>query len=436
MVYCGSRTDGGRTAFEETVRRSILVAGLLGLAFAFPAIAQAQVVAAPPPPAGHLNVGAYYYAWYGPSRHPWLDAWYGRLSIPGRKHSSGRHWQEGYLRNQLDMPQQPLLGEYDSRDPQVIARHLQWAQQYGIDTFIVSWWGQGSYEDVTMRDHLLSSTAIGSTTLAAFYESLSLLPLTNGRPDFDVATTQQKLIDDVDYLARTYFAHPNYARVGTKPVVYFYVTRTWRGNYVQAIADLRATIRSRYGYDLYLVGDEVDLDDAPTPDRIRLFDAITSYTMYSDQQTPGWPDDTAFLAKVRQSYDAFKQVADQNGVAFIPNALPTYNDRAARLGANHPVLPPEVNATTPAGTGSLFSRMLELDADYLDPTLRALNITSFNEWHSDTQVEPTAPAAASSGPATYTQGYLYPSPGFRLLELLRDFRSAHGGQLSRVGTLD
>jgi hypothetical protein len=175
------------------------------------------------------------------------------------------------------------------------------------------------------------------------------------------------------------------------------------------------------------VADEVDPDGPVVPDRIRLFDAITSYTMYSSRQTPGWPDDTGILAAIRRRYDAFRQVADQYGVAFIPDALPTFNDRGVRLPVNHYVLPPETNAATPPGTGSLFGQMLALDADYLDPNLRAMNVTSFNEWHEDTQIEPTAPAASSTGPATYTQGYTYPSYGFRPLEQLRDFRAAHGG---------
>jgi glycoprotein endo-alpha-1,2-mannosidase len=353
-----------------------------------------------------LSVGAYYYPWYGTGR---------------------RHWSAGYVRNLLDTPQQPLLGEYDSHNAQTVASHFQWAQQYGINTFIVSWWGPGSYEDTTIRDYLLPSPAIGPTKVAAFYESLSLLPVTNGVVDFNNPAAGQKLLADVDYLARTYFSNPGYARVNGKPVVYFYVTRTWRGDYTKAIADLRSTIKARYGYDLYLVADEVDPDGTPTPDRIRLFDAITSYTMYSSRQTPGWPADTGLLPTIRARYDAFKQIADQFGVAFIPDALPSFNDRGVRLAANHYVLPPEVDATTPPGTSSLFSRMLDLDADYLDPNLRALNVTSFNEWHEDTQIEPTAAAPPSSGPATYTQGYTHPSYGFRLLELLRDFRAAHGG---------
>jgi glycoprotein endo-alpha-1,2-mannosidase len=360
----------------------------------------------PPPPPGQngIQIGAYFYPWYGPS---------------------GRHWSAGYVRQRLATPQRPLAGEYDSRNGTTIAQQLGWAQQYGVDYFISSWWGVGSYEDVTTRNHVMTSPAIGGTKVTLLYESLALLPKTGGLITFDAAA-ESKLVSDFDYLARTYFGDPGYLKVGGRPMVFIYVTRIWRGNYAHAIATVRSTIKARYGYDVYLVGDEVDWDGSPNADRIKLFDAITAYTMYSDLQQPGWPAETGYLAGVRTRYNAFKSVAAANGVRFIPNVLPQFNDRGVRLGANHYVLPPETQPGL-ADTYSLFSQFLGLAGDYLDPQLRMLTVTSWNEWHEDTQIEPTAAAAASSGPTQYTQGYTYYSYGFKLLDILRAFSVARGG---------
>lgn len=356
-------------------------------------------------PATGLDVGAYWYGWYG---------------------SSGRHWQDGYVRHVLSTPQRPQLGEYDSRDVNVIATQLGWARQAGVDHLISSWWGQGSYEDVTTRDYLLASPAIGTTRIALLYESLALLPVSSGVITFD-ATAEAKLIADVDYMARTYFVNPHYERVDGKPVVYLYVTRIWRGDYAHAIATLRSTIRARYGYDLYLIGDEVDWDGSPVADRIRLLDAITAYTMYSDLQRPGWPADTLFLDGVRSRYTQFQAVAAANGVRFIPDAMPGFDDRGVRLAANHYVLPLEVSAAMPTGSWSLFSGMLDAAAPFIDASRPMLTVTSWNEWHEDTEIEPTAAAATSTGPATYTQGYAFPSHGTTLLDILSRFSAAHGG---------
>ncbi|MDQ3870601.1 MAG: DNRLRE domain-containing protein [Chloroflexota bacterium] len=348
------------------------------------------------------KVGAYYYPWYGPN---------------------GRHWDSGYLRRMLAERQAPSLGEYDSRSQATLDAHFASAQQYGVDFFICSWWGAGGYEDVTVRDYVLKSPSIGSTKIVIFYESISLLGLTNGVIYFD-SSVEQKFLSDFDYLARTYFADSHYLKIDGKPVVYLYVTRIYRGNYAQAITNLRAQIRSRYGFDLYLVGDEVDWDGSPLASRIRLFDAITPYTMYSSRQTPGWPDTTGFLQGVRQRYDSFKAVADAEGVAFIPGTLPAFNDRGVRLAANHYALPHEVSSTY-TDTYSLFSRFLNLSGSYVDPAAATLTVTSWNEWHEDTQIEPTASAPPSSAPSTYTTGYTYYSYGTKLLQLLKSFKDSY-----------
>jgi hypothetical protein len=349
-----------------------------------------------------FQIGAYYYTWYG---------------------GSGRHWVDGYLRHQLTNRQQPALGEYDSRDPATIEQHFQWAQAYGVDYFVCSWWGANGYEDVTIRDHLIKSPAIGSTKIAILYESIELLGLTNGVISFD-ATREQKLINDFDYLARTYFGDSRYYKIGGRPVVYLYVTRIYRGNYAQALTHLRSYIRDRYGFELYLVGDEVDWDGSPNRDRIKLFDAITPYTMYSDLQSPGWPDDTKFLDGVRTRYDSFRNAAAAEGVGFIPGVIPAFNDRGVRLSVNHYALPPEVNASY-ADTYTLFSRFLDLAGGYVDPTVNTVTVTSWNEWHEDTQIEPTGAIAASNTPTQYTTGYTYHAYGFKLLDILKTFKLSH-----------
>ncbi|HVL23635.1 MAG TPA: DNRLRE domain-containing protein [Thermomicrobiales bacterium] len=360
----------------------------------------------PTPPPRPVNptfqIGAYYYAWYG---------------------GSGRHWSDGYLRHQLTNRQQPALGEYDSRNPATIAQHFQWAQQYGVDYFVCSWWGANGYEDVTIRDNLIQSPAIGSTKIAILYESITLLGLTNGVISFDAAR-EQKLISDFDYLARTYFSDPRYYKIGGRPVVYLYVTRIYRGNYAQALTDLRSYVRDRYGFELYLVGDEVDWDGSPNRDRIKLFDAITPYTMYSDLQSPGWPDDTKFLDGVRARYDSFRSAAAAEGVGFIPGVIPAFNDRGVRLSVNHYALPHEVNASY-ADTYTLFSRYLDLAGGYIDPTVNTVTVTSWNEWHEDTQIEPTGAIAASNTPTQYTTGYTYYAYGFKLLDILKAFKLSH-----------
>jgi glycoprotein endo-alpha-1,2-mannosidase len=349
-------------------------------------------------PESPLTIAAYYYAWYG---------------------AGGRHWDDGYLRERLATAQEPELGEYDSFSEETVAAHFRWAQRYGVDVFICSWSAPGSYEDIVLRDRLLSSPARGDTRMAILYESKLRLGSTNGRIVFD-KEKQERLLSDFDYLAERYFSDPAYFRLGGRPVVVLYVSRIFSGRYGAAIRALRAYVRERHGIDLYLVGDEVDPDDPPERSRIRLFDAITSYTMYSRHQPAGWPATTRFLQKVDRRYGQFSRVAASEGVSFIPGALPGFNDRGIRPDERHYVLPHEVSGRH-RDDYTLFSRFLEVAGENVDPRLNLLTVTSWNEWHEDTQIEPTAPRAPSTGPNEWTAGYPYYSYGHRLLELLAAF---------------
>lgn len=321
-------------------------------------LAAALVAAALSP----LTVGAYYYPWYGPGQ-----------------------WDKGYVGT-------PALGEYDSRDPAAIAAHYGWAQRYGVDLFIASWWGPESYEDVTIREHLLPAPARGPTRIALLYESPFRLGLTENR--IVVGEREREiLLRDFDYLAETYFRHPGYYRVRGRPVVVLYVSRILRGEYQEAIRELRRRVRERHGLELYLVGDEVDWDIGPARGRIRLYDAITGYTMYSRTQPK-----SGFLGLVERRFRAFRRIAREERVAFVPGVLPGYNDSGVRPDEEHYVL----------SEPRLFERSLALAGRYVDPKLGLMTVTSWNEWHEDTQIEPTGES-----------GY-----GFRLLEALGAFKRA------------
>lgn len=63
-------------------------------------------------------VCVYYYPWYGGPDHPWIN-----------------------------VTDEPLLGYYNSSDSSVIARHLSWLRDLGVNCLFVSWWGPGHFTD-------------------------------------------------------------------------------------------------------------------------------------------------------------------------------------------------------------------------------------------------------------------------------------------------
>lgn len=343
--------------------------------------------------AAPLTVAAYYYPWYAPDH---------------------ARWDQGYVRSQLAVPEPPLLGEYDSRDPAVVAQHFAWAHEYGIGVFFCSWDGPGGYSDGTIRDWLLPSPDRGSTQIGFLYESLARFPIgADDRIHLDSAGVQT-MVDDFDYIGRTYFGTPGVYEIDGRPVIVIYASRIYRGLLADAISKIRIRLEAEYGVNPYLVGDEVDWDNPPDPARIGLFDAITGYTLYSRTQ-PAALTGAAFLQRVSQRVEQFRRVALREGVAFIPGALPGYDDRGERLVEDHHVLPRTV------GSASLLQETLTAAAPLVDPELGLLAVTSFNEWNEDTQLEPTALADTTTGPDELTQGYPFASYGTTPLEELAAF---------------
>lgn len=295
-------------------------------------------------------VGVHYYGWWG----------------------RGGHWDGGYRGT-------PTLGEYDSRDPGVIDQHLSWLQNFGINWLNLSWWGRDSWSDGTFQNHLLPSDSLGDTAVSVLYESTKMLTQDPGwNVDFGAHGNREQFLSDVEYLAETYFSHPNYLRVDGDPVLYLYVAGGFLGDFAGAVAEAEA----RTGVDLYLVGDLPFEPWVPAnADHLRTFDAVSNYTAFYeavdgvDDRVPDYP-----LSR----YTEWKLASAAADVAFVPGVCPgfdkTENDSAG--AADLPIL---------HRSPERFREWCTQTVPFLDPALNAVLITSFNENHEYTQIEPCEP---------------------------------------------
>lgn len=292
---------------------------------------------------------AHFYPWWGPGR---------------------RHWGDGYSGS-------PILGEYDSLSPEVIARQIDWATGFGVDAFLVSWWGADSREDRVLREGLLASPLATEASFAVLYETPGRLEATSGGwYDLGADGNRQTLREDVEYLAGAYFQHPRYLRLKGRPVLMFYLTRQMSGDLSRAMAEVRDVSRTA-GADPFLVGDEVFWRQWHAPDAVRLaaFDAVTAYNMHASV-----PDiAVGFTEKVAEELGAWRETAKRAGSGFIPVAMPGFDDTSVRPEAGHPAIP---------RSADLFAEQVAMARELEDPELRALLITTWNEYHEDTGIEP------------------------------------------------
>jgi hypothetical protein len=340
-------------------------------------------------------VGAYYYPWYGP-------------------YSGGHSWTDN-LRAKLVPQQPPALGNYSSRSSTTIASQIDESHRGNISFWATSWWGPGSAEDTTIRNSIFTNSRAGELKYAVHYESTGRLGDSN-------SPTFSNFVPDFQYLAQNYFNNANYLKVDGRPVVFIYLTRAYFNTQAgrDAVTNLRQTMTNQFGVNPYLVGDDV-FPGQTNATRAALWDAITDFDVYgSALQSNG--STSAGVSALASQYENARQVAQSAHVGFIPAVSPGFNDSAVRSG--HPAAPRYLTDVPGAGEGTLFSAELSQAAlPTLDPAAsNMLMVSTFNEWHEDTQIEPTIianpTAADSSGIGTYAQGYSYSGYGNLYLDLL------------------
>ena len=350
-------------------------------------------------PEPSYRVGAYYYGWY----------------------DEGHRAALGYLGPHLREPLEPALGAYDSLDPDVVNTHVRWASQYGIDFFIISWNAAGNPADRQARELLLPALEQSEVRQAPVIETLAYRDIDLFNPEH-----RAQLNAEVRYVAEAYLGHPTAMRVDGRPLLFLYTTRRLEGDVVGWIAEVREQL-AMLGIDPYIVADEAFWQPANL-DRLHGFDAITAYNVYDWPLTQhaGWAADSTFFADVDALFSRWGRAARDTGIDFIPNVLPGYNDRGVRLAENHYVIPRALRRFG-SKTG-FFEQSIELAKRHVDPEVRLVTITSFNEWHEWTQIEPARPAGVDpvGDPDAYTQGFPHPAYEFDYLELVRKQFGAAG----------
>ena len=233
-----------------------------------------------------------------------------------------------------------------------------------------------------IRNNFVENPSLPNIRFAILYETTGRL---QSNLDIDDPANKTTLLSDFDYLAQTYFLNPYYLRIDDRPVIFIYASRIISGDEAGAIQGLREHIRANYGIELYLIGDEVYweayydnfLEYGLTWEH---FDAVTAYSMWTDTSLVegGFP---AFLQRVETVYEKWFRFADEEGIDFVPNVMPGFDDRNLR--------PTREEGRVIHRSSHGFREYIDLAKTYVDQDISMLLLTSFNEWGEGTNVEPS-----------------------------------------------
>jgi len=330
---------------------------------------------------------------------------------PSKPYLVGAHYYAWYEKASWKKVQgEPLIKHYHSMDDQVIAQHLKWASQYGIDFFALEWSGQNTFADQAIYKHFAISPELKNVKFCIAYDTLSRFRHIEKPPfNFSHDRIRDGLVSDFDYLSKRYFSNPNYLKFQGRPVVWMYIARAMEGNWEKAL-DLAREAARKNGFEVYLDGDLLQMTRTD-PRRFSHFDAVSFYTLMERKpfQQLGVRT-TGDVANIAQ--DLFTRWAE---------LVPRYKSKSTgKPLAFHPAISPQFmkmhgEFTSPYSLGSVdeFRRMADIAKstatfDEFAGT-RVVWITSFNEWYEGTMIEPT-----QEGPSM-ERNY-----GFKLLETIRD----------------
>lgn len=318
------------------------------------------------------KVGTFYYPWY---RNQEVD-------------SIWRHWEEdkGIKFNPpLDISSDyyPVLGAYSSTEPNVAAQHFAWIREAQIGVILVSWWGRESLEDKTVP--LLLKVAEHYKIKVAF----NIEPY-EGR-------TPETVVEDIKYIYSKYGDHPAFFRT-TDSSRWSPDNKSKGLFFVWAIPDLTDADAWQKGLDKIhnlpeggiVIGHSTDADWVDAGH----FDGLYNYNAVNDKE----------LAEL----EGWAQNIPKGGW-YVPGVIPGYSD--ARISPEKPLYEPRQS-------GATYKKQWEAVLSYgVEPKM--VTVTSFNEWHEGTQIEPAAENMNSGYGYTY-KNYRPLSPeGY--LELTREW---------------
>jgi len=301
------------------------------------------------------QIAAFYHTWY---LNPKYD-------------NRWDHWNQSDFQPPLDIGSDfyPLLGAYSSNNPDVVAQHFAWMRQAGIGVVIADWWGRGSPTDQALP--LVLDMADRYGLKVGF-----VLEQYDGR-------SADSLVSDIRYLKELYGGHP----------ALFWTTKTSIAspdNRKKALFFMWNTTQPKNG--------------EPT----------AAFDYWQDTMDKVHNDETGAIVLTDEYYSSYRKESHFDGsynygvldidpigytyalnmpldAWYVPGINPGFS--AWRIGYD-PVL------DTPRRDGQTFiDRWKRMFAVGVEPEM--IVITTFNEWHEGTQIEPAQPIALTSDGEAY-----------------------------------
>ena len=306
----------------------------------------------------NYNAHIFYYNWYG---NPKFDEDFRHWNHDILPHWSENSWDnmpphDGY--KTIGSNFFPELGTYSSNDPDIVKKHMEMIYKSGIGTISISWWEKNSFEDSNIN------IIMDKADLFNIKVNFHIEPFDN-RTALSTAAAIKYIIDK-------YGDHNAFYIFDNKPLFYIYDSYLIPKKDWESIlrVDGKNTIR-KTNYDSHFIGlwveekDSIFFDDSG-------FDGFYTYFASNGFTFGSTCNNWKYLSKW----------ATNKNKIFIPCVGPGYNDERVR--------PWNKKNFKDRKNGLYYDKFFK---EALVSKPKIIGVTSFNEWHEGTQIEPAIPKA-------------------------------------------
>lgn len=342
---------------------------------------------------------AHYMPWFeaSPETHQW--GWHWTMN-----HYRPDHLVDG--RPEAASHYFPLIGLYDSGDPDLLECHAQLMKLAGIDGVIVDWYGADNLYDYAQihrnTQRLIAVLKQAGLHFAICYEDQTVPKLIANHviaPQDAVAHGQALL----QWMQAHWFTSPAYLRLDGRPVLLVFGGGTYQGDQWKQIL-------------------------APLPLQPLLFTEM-------GRRDPaaggfGWPVPDGGTAKSQEELDSFYRRA-RDWPQFIPAAYPRFHDIYAAAGVG------KSWGSIKDQDGKTYTQTLERALQSRAPIVQ---LVTWNDWGEGTMIEPSAEYGYRDLEATqrlrrkfFDPGFNYTAQELRLpVQLYLQRKKAHGDPVLRA----
>jgi len=334
----------------------------------------------------NYNVHAFYYAWYATPEVEGSWWHWNHAYIPPWDKNDHNIYPSGAHKPPLDIGANfyPELGPYSSRDPDIIDNHVRIMANINIGVIGVSWYPPGLADENGLPTDEMVPVLLEAAHKHGMKVCLHVEPY-EGR-------NASNFRGFLAYVNQKYGDHPAYYKVrrGGRDLPLFYVYDSYRVTVEewQKILSASGSLSVR----------ATELDAV-------FIGLVVEYKHRADIKTAGFDGFYTYFAANGFSYGSswknWKSLASfafKNSLMFIPSVGPGYIDTRIR---------PWNSKNTHARRKGLYYEAAWKTA--ISSPARMVSITSFNEWHEGTQIEPAIPMSCTN--FTY-QDYQPNTPDF------------------------